>query len=267
MSSVYWVQDELENYTSQIKNMKVLVAGVGGNGSYAAETLIRLGFRNIFLVDLDRVENRNLARQNYIHGDINVSKVSALSKRLQAIAPDAEIETNNEGITFQNCKDLVSSVDITIDTMDDYRMKVLLSRATIKAGQTKIHSSGAGYRGSITVFTPEGIDYETMFGLPSIGRDLNEVSDIEFSNHRLKVANIVGEKMFSESVCRSISSSGRWPTLVIPCICAGAFAAFEVFKIATGNIDNIIKAPCVFKFDALKNIYTVKKFQEGEKIN
>lgn len=60
------------------------VIGCGGTGGYVAEGLARILPKNvqIVLVDMDRVEERNLIRQNFYPGDIGEVKSTALAKRL-----------------------------------------------------------------------------------------------------------------------------------------------------------------------------------------
>lgn len=62
----------------------VAVVGCGGTGGYVAEGLCRLlgQDKKILLVDLDRVEQRNLVRQNFYPGDIGKFKSEALAHRL-----------------------------------------------------------------------------------------------------------------------------------------------------------------------------------------
>ena len=62
----------------------VMVVGCGGTGGFAAESLCRLlpGVAQIILVDHDRVEETNLARQNFFREDIGKAKSEALALRL-----------------------------------------------------------------------------------------------------------------------------------------------------------------------------------------
>lgn len=82
----------------RIKDFRVLLAGAG-IGSNIAETLLRIGFETITLVDGDVVEESNLNRQNYTEEDVEKPKVEALKKRLLSINPNAQISTIN---TFIN---------------------------------------------------------------------------------------------------------------------------------------------------------------------
>ena len=65
-------------------NFAVVVVGCGGTGGFVAESLCRLLPHNAtpVLVDHDRVEERNLARQNFFSEDIGKVKSEALALRL-----------------------------------------------------------------------------------------------------------------------------------------------------------------------------------------
>ncbi len=65
-------------------NYSIVVVGCGGTGGYVAESLSRLLPREatIVLVDHDRVEERNLVRQNFFREDIGKVKSETLALRL-----------------------------------------------------------------------------------------------------------------------------------------------------------------------------------------
>jgi len=62
----------------------VTVVGCGGTGSFAAEGICRLlpPRADLVLIDHDRVEERNLTRQNFTRGDLGLFKSEALARRL-----------------------------------------------------------------------------------------------------------------------------------------------------------------------------------------
>ena len=62
----------------------IIVAGCGGTGGFVADGLVRMLPLNInlILIDMDRVEERNLNRQSFTNTDIGLYKSEALAKRL-----------------------------------------------------------------------------------------------------------------------------------------------------------------------------------------
>lgn len=71
-----------------IATMRVAIVGAGGTGSYAALNLAYLGFRNVLLLDDDRVETTNLNRLvTADHADVGTLKTVVAQRRLRAIDP------------------------------------------------------------------------------------------------------------------------------------------------------------------------------------
>lgn len=76
---------KLDNqFTRSGRPWALVIVGCGGTGGYVAESLTRLlpGTAQIVLVDFDRVEERNLRRQNFFQEDIGKYKSVALAERL-----------------------------------------------------------------------------------------------------------------------------------------------------------------------------------------
>ena len=116
--------DEMMNIVQQ---KRVIIIGVGGVGSWVAESLVRSGVRHITLVDSDRVCITNINRQLHATvATVGLVKTEVLKSRLLEINPKAKItalqkiyseETHHE---FQ-----LDSYDFIIDAIDEM-MKVLL---------------------------------------------------------------------------------------------------------------------------------------------
>lgn len=71
----------------------VMIFGLGGVGSYAAEALCRAGIGRLTLVDADTIAPSNLNRQlPALHSTIGRAKAEVVRERLLDIAPDAKIE-------------------------------------------------------------------------------------------------------------------------------------------------------------------------------
>lgn len=77
---------------NKIQQAKVLIFGVGGVGSWCAESLVRSGVRNITIVDSDRICFSNCNRQLMATSKtVGQVKVEALRDRLLEINPNANI--------------------------------------------------------------------------------------------------------------------------------------------------------------------------------
>ena len=78
----------------RISSKRVIIFGVGGVGSWCAESLIRSGIRHLTIVDSDRVCITNINRQLMATTlTVGQVKVDALKERLLSINPSAEIIT------------------------------------------------------------------------------------------------------------------------------------------------------------------------------
>ena len=80
----------------KLSNLSVLVVGVGGVGGYAIEALVRLGVRNLTLVDYDKVDITNFNRQIIAtYSNLDKSKVEAFKERILDINKDCFIDCKN----------------------------------------------------------------------------------------------------------------------------------------------------------------------------
>lgn len=100
----------------KIKKVNIVLIGLG-IGSYIAESLVRIGFQNITIIDGDIVEESNLNRQNYITEDIGKPKVKSLKKRLLKINPELKIKDYNLFLDKKSMG-ILKEYDYIINTID-----------------------------------------------------------------------------------------------------------------------------------------------------
>ena len=82
---------------------RVLLFGVGGVGSYAAEALVRSGIGSLTVVDKDEVDESNINRQLIALGStVGLPKTEAARSRLLDINPEAEIRVFRVCFTPEN---------------------------------------------------------------------------------------------------------------------------------------------------------------------
>lgn len=133
---------------AEIALKKVIIFGIGGVGSWCAESLVRSGIRYLTIVDSDRVCITNINRQ--LHATmltVGEVKTDALKKRLLEINPDAEI-TDIQKIYNAASHDLfdLDSYDYIIDAIDSLGSKVHLIRMATKTKATFFSSMGASLK-------------------------------------------------------------------------------------------------------------------------
>ena len=133
---------------SKIKNLKVLIIGVGGVGGYAAESLARCGVSNITIVDYDRIDITNINRQIIaLHSTIGKKKVDVLSTRIKDINPNCQVKTYDLFIDSSNIQLIFDAdYDYILDCCDTIKSKELIIREAIKRKIKIISSMGAGFK-------------------------------------------------------------------------------------------------------------------------
>lgn len=126
----------------RLANARVILFGVGGVGSWCAESLIRTGLGHLTIVDPDCVTVTNVNRQMMATTlTIGRVKVETLKSRLLEINPDAEIEAIQDIYSEETAENYdLENYDVVIDCIDSLKDKVLLiERAT--SVKTKFFSS------------------------------------------------------------------------------------------------------------------------------
>ena len=88
----------VDNY-EDIKTHSLIIVGVGGVGSVAAEMLARCGVGKLILYDYDKVELANMNRLFYRPEHSGMMKVEAAKETLLQINPDVVIEAYSYNIT------------------------------------------------------------------------------------------------------------------------------------------------------------------------
>jgi len=113
---------------SAIHGKHVLIAGLGGVGSYAFEAIVRSGVGKITIVDHDVYDITNLNRQlGALTETIGLPKVKVSRERAMAIDPDVHIVAKRLRIDKNNVASLFEEpLDFVIDAIDTVEAKVLL---------------------------------------------------------------------------------------------------------------------------------------------
>lgn len=131
---------------NNLKNANVLVVGLGGVGSFAAEFLTRAGVGNLTIVDGDTVDITNINRQlPALNSTVGKSKVEVVAERLLDINPELNLEKVVEFLSPERALDIVSNdFDYVLDCIDSVTPKLNLI-ISAKRNRVKIISSmGAG---------------------------------------------------------------------------------------------------------------------------
>ena len=122
-----------EDNLKRINEARVLIFGLGGVGSWCAESLVRSGIRKMTIVDSDRVCITNCNRQLMATSKtVGQVKVEALKERLLEINPKAEIEALQKIYEPESADSFhMEDYDVIVDAIDSLSEKAdLILRAT-----------------------------------------------------------------------------------------------------------------------------------------
>ena len=125
----------------------LLVVGLGGVGSWAAEMLCRAGVGAFTLVDADVVDVTNINRQMpALASTVGQPKCDVVAQRLRAINPDVQLVVKQQFVTPENVAQLLDEqrFDFIVDAIDTLDPKCALIRTCWERGLKIISSMGAG---------------------------------------------------------------------------------------------------------------------------
>lgn len=131
---------------NKLKNSTVAIFGLGGVGSYAAETLVRAGIGNLVIIDNDTVDITNINRQLLATtSTIGKYKVDIAYDRYKNINPELNITKYAEFFDSSNCDELIlNNYDYIIDAIDSISSKLLLIQKAYEKNIPIISSMGTG---------------------------------------------------------------------------------------------------------------------------
>lgn len=111
-----------------IYRANMMVVGLGGVGSWAAEALARSGVGQITLIDLDDICVTNSNRQLHtVQEHVGRSKVEVMCQRLQGINPEITVTGVHDFLSKANMAELITEKhDVIIDSIDSVSVKATL---------------------------------------------------------------------------------------------------------------------------------------------
>lgn len=131
---------------ARLQRCRVLVVGLGGVGSFAAEAIARSGVGTIGLVDFDEVCVTNLNRQLHaFRRTVGMPKAELMETRARAINPKAEVISFNAFYNAESSEEILApGWDWVIDCIDNITAKVHLLETLVQRGIPVVSAMGAG---------------------------------------------------------------------------------------------------------------------------
>ena len=129
-----------------LRSSDVLVVGLGGVGSYAAEMICRAGVGRMTIVDGDSVHVTNRNRQlPALKSNEGIMKARVMADRLKDINPDLELTVIEEYIKDDRMIEILEEgFDYVVDAIDTLSPKVFLIYHSLKMKYNVVSSMGAG---------------------------------------------------------------------------------------------------------------------------
>jgi len=136
-----------EEGIGRLKSANILIVGLGGVGSFAAEFLVRVGIGNLTIVDGDTVDITNINRQlPALNSTIGKNKTDVVAERILDINPGLNLKKINEFLEPERMEEILTQekFDYVLDCIDSLSPKLALI-ITCKRKKIKLVSAmGAG---------------------------------------------------------------------------------------------------------------------------
>ncbi|RTZ39163.1 tRNA threonylcarbamoyladenosine dehydratase [Candidimonas sp. SYP-B2681] len=113
---------------NRLRTAHIVVAGIGGVGSWCAEALARCGIGAITLIDLDHIAESNINRQLHaLTATLGQSKVVAMAQRVHGINPECQVRMLDDFVSPQNVSEMFASdTSLIIDCTDQAQAKIAM---------------------------------------------------------------------------------------------------------------------------------------------
>ena len=124
----------------------MLVAGIGGVGSWAVEALARSGVERITLIDMDHVSESNINRQLHATSStLGQSKIATMQDRVKLINPHCQLYLIDDFVSPDNVNELLKTDwDVLIDATDQVRAKIAMAVCAKQKNKPLIMVGAAG---------------------------------------------------------------------------------------------------------------------------
>lgn len=245
----YLVRQELmlsPETSAMIKNIKLLVIGVGAGGNDLLKNLVLMGFGNITIVDFDYVEDSNLSKTTLFRiEDIGKSKALVAAERLNEIAlhPNPNIIGLHGNLIYDIGKGVFLDHDIVICCVDTLKARAYINDWCIRTNTPFFEMGFAKFDVNITFFAPEGDmvqqNGEKIAKLPTSDGLFPKLKGEFPVCIRETIPNGFGDIEEKRNHCaglrvRDINMS-KTPSIQAASAMAGAFISVELIKYLSGK--------------------------------
>jgi adenylyltransferase/sulfurtransferase len=141
----------------KLKSSQVLVIGAGALGNEILKNLALLGVGNIFVADMDLIENSNLSRSIlYRERDNGRRKAEVAAERARDIYPDIRTHWFHGDVVYELGLGVYRWADLVIAGLDNREARLQVNRNCWKTNTPWIDGATEILQGVVRVFTPPG---------------------------------------------------------------------------------------------------------------
>ena len=173
-----WISQAEQDH---LRDSKVSIAGVGGDGGSLAVELARSGVGEFVLADPERFEVENLNRQEGSdYTSIGRNKAEVIAEEIKKINPYAKVTVYTDGVTEGNVKEFMSNSGLVIDETEyTYQnLAVMIGREARSNNIPVLTALNIGFGGYVTSYDPGGKSIEDQLGV-SRAMPLDEVAGLK----------------------------------------------------------------------------------------
>jgi molybdopterin-synthase adenylyltransferase len=124
---------------AKLAQQHLTICGAGALGSHLADNLARQGFRQLRVIDRDRVEEHNVGTQLYGESDVGAWKVEVLRQRLFR-ATGIEIDAHRKEFSGRTARTLLQNGGLILDTFDNSASRRLVQEHSRGLGSPCLHA-------------------------------------------------------------------------------------------------------------------------------
>jgi len=218
---------------ARFQQATVVVAGLGGVGSWAAEALARTGVGHLILVDFDHIAESNTNRQLHaLEGQYGKAKVQAMSERIRQINPDIQLTVCDAFLEPENLDTLIPQDALVLDATDSVQTKIALVIWATQNNRSLVMCGAAGGKTDPTSVRCDDLSRTEQDALlAKVRQGLRQ--DHGFSRNlkkKMGVRAIYSQEPRAGASSGGLACSGYGSTVMVTAAC-GLAAAAEILNL------------------------------------
>ena len=217
----------------RFRQATVVVAGLGGVGSWAAEALARTGIGHLVLIDLDHIAQSNTNRQLHaLEGEYGKAKVQAMGERIRLINPEITLTSIDEFLEPDNLDVFIPANAFVLDATDSVQTKIALAVWARKDDRALVMCGAAGGKSDPTAVRCDDLSKTEQDALlAKVRQGLRQ--DHGFSRNlkrKIGIRAIYSHEPRAGASSGGLACSGYGSTVMVTAAC-GLAAAAEILNL------------------------------------